>query len=75
MKHKTKNSPNAHTLDDNSPTIDGPNGPISYKPDYILPKGMVAFCHGHSKILFFKTLEDLHKHDREYHDYRKIRSL
>ncbi len=36
-----------------------------------LPPGIKAACHRHSKILYFKTIEDLQKHSTKYHDYRK----
>lgn len=74
MKGKKKNLTKDLGLDNNKP-YNGPNGPIIYKPDYILPQGYHGACHLHKEILLFKTMNDLIKHDHEQHDYRKMSIL
>ena len=76
MSVKKKNLTNGHNLDkNNNKPYNGPNGPVVYIPAYIIPKGYQGACHLHKKILLFRTMDDLMKHDAEWHDYRKMRVL
>lgn len=50
----------------------GPNGPVITTPAYILPDGFVAACHLHHNVRLFRTMDEIVKHNRELHDYRKL---
>jgi hypothetical protein len=69
ITNKNGNSQRNHILNDAN--FVHPNGPDTYIPPIILPKGIHAACHRHEKTLYFKSLEDIIIHNNKVHDYRK----
>lgn len=64
MKHKKSNS----TTDRGSgEVLVGPNGPIHYKLEYVIPAPYRAACHMHKKPVLFMTIRELQKHILKEH--------
>ena len=75
MRDKKKSSKKDHISNNFDEFYNGPNGPIKYVPNYILPKGYHGSCHLHKEILLFKTIDSLMKHIHDKHDYRNMNIL
>jgi hypothetical protein len=73
MKNKKKSFVTDHSLDNNYHIdkrliwLQGPNGPIKYKPPYVQPLGIRATCHMHDVPLGFKGISEMERHILDEH--------